>query len=518
MPNKIEHIIRDWLVDNPNFIEEELEVIGKEHYLHDDVGTSAYIDILCKDIYNNFVIVEIKRSDVASRQAFTEVLKYAELIKSKYNARNSEIKIIIISTHWDEMIRAYSHLCFNSDFAIKGLQIYLDQDTKLPIDKEEVIPVSLGNLSRKFSQHQMVYLFLTEEKRSKAHIILNKKLEKAQVCDYVTVDLNAPQDKQVFYPYAINFAFQKRSKEDLLCSISLLEGEQYLDMEEEEFENDNEYIDYLDETFIAALEINDYIDSLEIGYAEKFESVTGVQKWKINAINRYGTFKSDPRYNDNLLIKELKGNDGNSRNKFVGFSESSQKQRLQEIRIECQYCVNGTPHWAAFIDYILADLEKSKENFKVIVDIYNPDSIVTALYFTLIEGNPDYLPLFHIIIKYPETNQFIFYVGEIKSIVGRIPKLPMFTSTDKNEIYNELTRLYFMPENEMDAFKMGLNYSIQEVVYIDDNEVSSKYIELDENAIIDDKSNYASIENYIVVNSSMILRMLQNYSSFHKHS
>ncbi|MCT3758328.1 DUF91 domain-containing protein [Elizabethkingia anophelis] len=518
MPNKIEHIIRDWLVDNPNFIEEGLQVIDKEHYLRDDVGTNAFIDILCKDIYNNFVIVEIKRSDIASRQAFTEVLKYAELIKSKYSARNSEIKIIIISTHWDEMIRAYSHLCFNSDFAIKGLQIYLDSITHLPIDKEEVKSVSVGNYSRKFSLNQMVYLFFTEEKRSKAHTILNQKLEKAQVNDYVTVDLDAAKDKQILYPYAINFAFQKRSKEDLLHSISLLEGKQHLDLEEEEFEHEEQYSNYLEEVFIVALEIDNYIDTLEVGYAEQFESMIGVQRWEINAIKRYGIFKSDPRYNDDLLIKELKGNDGNSRNKFVGFSESNQKQRLQEIRTECQYCLSETPHWASFIDYILADLQKSKENFKVIIDIYNPDSIVTALYFTLIKGNPDYLPLFLIIIKYPETNELVFYKGEIKSIVGRTPRLSLFTSTDKNKIYNELTRLHIMPENEMDAFQMGLNYSIQKVVYIDDNEVSSQYIELDENVIIDDKSNYTSIEDYIVINSSMISRMLQNYSSFYMHS
>lgn len=120
MSIQIEHIIRDWLAAHPEFIEKGLQVVGKEHYLFDEMGSSGFIDILCKDLYNNFVIVEIKRSDSAARQTFTEVFKYAELIQNRYNARNSEIRIIIISTHWNEIIRAFSHICFKSRFAVQG--------------------------------------------------------------------------------------------------------------------------------------------------------------------------------------------------------------------------------------------------------------------------------------------------------------------------------------------------------------------------------------------------------------
>jgi len=70
MAKQWEHLIRDWLVDNPDFIENGLQVIEEEHYLLDPIGSNGFIDILCKDIYNNFVIIEIKRSDPAARQAF----------------------------------------------------------------------------------------------------------------------------------------------------------------------------------------------------------------------------------------------------------------------------------------------------------------------------------------------------------------------------------------------------------------------------------------------------------------
>lgn len=154
MPNQVEHIIRDWLVGNLEFVEPGLQLIEKEHYLPDEMGSSGFIDILCKDVYNNFVIIEIKRSDSAARQTFTEVLKYAALIQKKYNARDSEIKIVILSTHWGEILRAYSHLCFKSHFTIHGYQLFIDEQTKIPEAKEEIIPLSSRAFSRKFAYYK----------------------------------------------------------------------------------------------------------------------------------------------------------------------------------------------------------------------------------------------------------------------------------------------------------------------------------------------------------------------------
>lgn len=327
MAKQLEHRIRDWLVDNPDFIENGLQVIEKEHYLPDPIGSNGFIDILCKDVYNNFVIIEIKRSDPAARQAFTEVFKYAELIQNNYNARNSEIRIIIISTHWDQMIRAFSHICFKSNFSLTGLQIFIDDESKTPVAKEEILPISSRAISRKFMSSQIIYLFCNQEKRISAHSVLTKNLAIINFLDYVTVALNSP-NKTGFYPYVLNVAFQKVSKIELLNFITLLKGEKHLDMTEKEFEAEDEYLNYLEQIFIISLEMHDHIDSMESSSGEKFESVIEVQNWEIESIKKTGIFSSDPRYADVLLLKELKGHDGNSSNKFVGFSESNQKERI----------------------------------------------------------------------------------------------------------------------------------------------------------------------------------------------
>ncbi|MFB0499327.1 hypothetical protein ABID99_005564 [Mucilaginibacter sp. OAE612] len=507
---QVEFIIRDWLVANPEFIERGLQIVKKEYYLSDEIGTNGFIDILCKDVYNNFVIVEIKRSDSAARQTFTEVFKYAELIRDKYKARDSEIKIIVISTHWDEIIRAFSFTCFRSRFPIKGLRIYLNAQTKIPESIEEVAPISNPGYSRKFMAYQILYLFATKEKRQIAHEVLNQKLQQANIDNYVAIDLDALPDKELFHYYAIDAAFQKQSIEELLYSIDLLKGMHHLDMEESEFEDKKSYQSYLEQVFIVALEMGKYYDTMEVGYAEKFESIIGIQNWQITAIKRYGIFKNDPRYGDDLLLKELKGHDGGSSNKFVAFTESGQMERLKEIYMECQHCLAHTPQWAEFISRLITDLQSSSKKFKLLIDIYNPDSIVTALYFSLTKGNPGYLPLFLIFVQYIEEEKTEVYKGEVLSFGGR-PRLKIFTSTDYNEISNEILSLSIFSDNEINALKMGLRYTVLKTSLLG-NEESEQFVTLNESKITSDTTNYDSIEDYILRNKTSIILMIQNYN------
>lgn len=513
MAKQLEHHIRDWLVDNPDFIENGLQVIEKEHFLPDDIGSNGFIDILCKDVFNNFVIIEIKRSNPAARQAFTEVFKYEELIQNNYNARNSEIRIIIVSTNWDQMIRAFSHLCFKSNFSLTGLQIFLDEESNIPVAKDEILPISSKAITRKFMSSQIIYLFCNLEKRISAHSVLTKNLSSINFLDYVTVDLNSP-NKTGFYPYALNIAFQKLSKIELLNFIALLKGAKHLDTKEKEFETEDEYINYLEQVFIISLEMQDYIDSIESSSGEKFESVTGVQNWQIESIKKFGTFNSDPRYTEAILLKELKGHDGNNSNKFVGFSESNQKERINEIYSECQNSLSHTPHRQSFINYILSKLNNSKEKYRIIIDIYNPDSIIVALYFSLTKGNPDYLPKFLIIIDYPDSEKTEFYCGDIHSS-GKKPKMTIFNSDDIDEISNEIFSLHFFPENETVAQKMGLIYTIKKTVYINNVEVLDKFIVLKKNTTEYIDRKYDSIENHIISNKYYVSKMIKNLSNFY---
>src|SRR5690606_19455446 len=99
-----------------------------------------------------------------------------ELIQQTYHARKSELRIIILSTHWDEILRAFTHICFHSSIPVKGFQLFINEETKIPESKEEIVPISSSNFSRKFMKDQMCYLFFTKEKRQIANHKLREKM------------------------------------------------------------------------------------------------------------------------------------------------------------------------------------------------------------------------------------------------------------------------------------------------------------------------------------------------------
>ena len=62
MRTLLEDRIRDFLAENLDLLEPHLELIGKEYQLPSRIGAGGRIDLLAKDPFGHFVLIEIKRS------------------------------------------------------------------------------------------------------------------------------------------------------------------------------------------------------------------------------------------------------------------------------------------------------------------------------------------------------------------------------------------------------------------------------------------------------------------------
>lgn len=509
---QVESKIRDWLSMNLNFIEPCLKLIGKEFHLPDSIGSKGFIDLLCTDRYNNYVIIEIKRSETSARQTITEVLKYISLIKHNFKARESEIRIIVISTHWNELIRAFSEIFYKDGISIKGYKIEIDE-LSVPHSIKLVDPLPADFIARKFAFWQGLYLFTTDEKREVFYSYFKQRISSTSIADYVQISLDAQDDKEkVLTPFALVVGFQKQSIQDLLSAIEILCTGKDMDvMGEEEFDDLESYQIHLEDAFIGALAMYKHTDDIEAGYSEKFDSMLNNQGWTIQAIHKSGIFKIDPRYSDELLIKELRGHDGNSKNKFVGFAESTQPDRIKEIYQQSRNCLKHTPQWAVFIEQIFEDLNKREEKFRIIIDVYNPDSIIISFFFTIINANLDYLPLYKIIIDYIDQPKTVIYTGELYWN-KRNPTAKLFNPLSKTESGDEIFRLNINPDNLMDSYRMALNYTNSKTVIQNNEEVFNEFLLFNDNEFVKDHTIYASIEEYVVYTKDRIINMISNFN------
>lgn len=146
-----EIIIWDQLAKNLALLEPGLTLIQVNFPLPNIFGNKGNIDILAKDIFDNYVIIEEKRSKLTSRETLQEVLKYIGLIKHNFKARDSEIRVIIASTHWEELIIPFSELILGSTLAIKGIHILLDANSAI-MRTETVIPIKISEGHRQLGR------------------------------------------------------------------------------------------------------------------------------------------------------------------------------------------------------------------------------------------------------------------------------------------------------------------------------------------------------------------------------
>jgi len=94
-----ENEIRDLLIKDLSIIESGLRYMAHEHSVAGEGGSGGRIDILAKDKYDHTVIIEIKRSEAAARQALHEITKYLQIGKLKPD----ECRVLVVSTSWSEL-------------------------------------------------------------------------------------------------------------------------------------------------------------------------------------------------------------------------------------------------------------------------------------------------------------------------------------------------------------------------------------------------------------------------------
>ena len=65
----LEAELRDLLAIQVNVLEPGLALVEKEKYVPSTLGTRSFIDLLAHDSEKRWVLIELKRSDAAAREA-----------------------------------------------------------------------------------------------------------------------------------------------------------------------------------------------------------------------------------------------------------------------------------------------------------------------------------------------------------------------------------------------------------------------------------------------------------------
>ena len=119
--------LRDLLAKNVAILEPGLTLLSKEQYIPHSLGTKSFIDLYARDEWGHHVLIELKRSDASAREALHEIHKYVEGVKQHLGVKDDEIRIIVASTQWRELLVPFSRFAADTKLAVSGLLPNVDE-------------------------------------------------------------------------------------------------------------------------------------------------------------------------------------------------------------------------------------------------------------------------------------------------------------------------------------------------------------------------------------------------------
>ena len=489
-----ESVIRDIIASNLDLIEPGMVLIEKEHYLPNKMGTKGFVDILAKDKDGHLVVIEVKKSDATSREAIHEIFKYLEGVKVNKGLKNEEIRLLIISTDWRELIIPFSSFCQNSDINVDGYSIEIKEDQSISSIKK-VEPI-ISNAERLFCEHHMLRAYTSSERLQRGIEEHRKAFKAKEIDDYVLLILEAPEGHRERELQAMTAQFLQMgisAQEDeiskmidrypsydfiIYSATQLQTEEKYWDIiktDPDEYAEVAEIIeDYVGEDRINTL--HDYAidnvsptpecDTAQIGNAAKLEDYIHNQNWTVQKIIR-GKRLDNEFLDDMTILEELMGAEGRTRQKYSRAFDSQNRAGIASMKKEIGYCLQDNKQWKVPITDIVDSLlnEAEKASFKGKIYIYNPMHMIYTIYLIAKTGNiMDWTPNFYVVAEYEEHT--VLYFGKLKYLGNHVP----FEQILKKHFYGDYHDLALSLtwggylQNDLDIVKdLGFTYSTYKV-------------------------------------------------------
>lgn len=419
---RTEDEIRDYLAANLDSIEPGLEYYDKELYIPSAIGTRSFIDLVAKD-RGKLVLIELKRSAAASREAIHEILKYVEAVKGHLAIREDELRVVIASTDWSELLVPFSRLLSDTTIGVSGVKLTMEGGH---ITGERVVPLPV-TYGRILAPWHEVNFCATRKQVAKVIEEYDKRDTVKGLTDYVVVVLHSsvgqvsqhqatfrmmiagiPPDQKIAdhpseagpkdilrYHYIVYFAAQLFPEEKYWEVLGSDQSKIDEYREEAEGMEGDELLCFLHD---AAWSMGTPIerDYLEIGNGAKLYSrLLEDEQWKVWGIVRYGSFERNKLLSDQTILDELCGSEGHSGQKFARKFSVSNRAEVASVREGIARCLEQNASWRKALLRIVQEVQEDYPDAEAQLTIFNPATgLLTPYFLATKEQGPLYLPTF----------------------------------------------------------------------------------------------------------------------------
>jgi hypothetical protein len=397
--------IRDRIAANLDLIEQGLTLVETEFHLPNRQGASGFLDIFARDAADKLVIIEIKRTDAAAREAIQELYKYVPLLRERFLVKATDVRLILLSVEWHELVTPYAEFAASAPFEVTAGAIILDVNG-IPVSIEPIIPAALSS-ERKIGVRHFLWGFPDEATASKAVAVIARRVQRFGLTDFVLIQSRATKPilgRRSF----LYFAQRELRFEDYMALIEASFTEDQLDEFRENIADLTELEDRVAEASDAVWHLHGGVpyheigaDTAEIAHPEKgriwFED--GAQEDII--VHRFGRFV-DPWLEDQTIIDEIRGEGGESdfRLRFSARTDSPPQMAALLQRVENIFFFNDA--WLGAVSQLIRYAERRGGPVRIELIAYCPEDILRAIAASAF-GFPGYVPTFRLDLEHNGT-------------------------------------------------------------------------------------------------------------------
>lgn len=387
--------IKNYLAKNLHILSSELVLVKTEYKLENNVGTDGYIDILARDIFDNYVIIEIKQSKQSSRSAIHEIMKYVSLLKTTLHLKDSEIRVVIISTEWDELITPFCEWKEKVDLAIEGYQFTLEKKCV------EIIDVIGGRQERELSRNQLAFLYKTVNEFYRCKKKLVNIIQKCKLQDFFLLELRNEGNNRVVFPFVLILVIQRCSEEEYISILTSSNwGEEWDEQEIYDYGYEaEELLVFLEEGIYKEIISYNFFNDVEICSPEKIVLMVTQQGWIPTGVSKSGYFVHENR-SDEWFFRKATGVEENNNNYiFENFCDSKFELKFSEM-------LNSAREFMYHKDDMLSSFDKlwngikHREVKRTTIQIYNSGNIIQNLVMYENSGYIEALPYADVFLEY----------------------------------------------------------------------------------------------------------------------
>lgn len=434
-----EDIIRDHLAERLELIEDGLSLLRTEAYLPSKDGANGFVDILAKDAIGRFVLIELKRTDAAAREAIHEVLKYVESTKAHFAVDEADIRVFIVSVEWHELLVPFSAFVAESPFSLTGIRLEVNSDG-IPASAVAVEPLRITG-GRLFTPWHELRFYDSDVRMAEAMNDFRLSCKEKGIDDYTVIEMTAAEHHQSAelsrrlaalsdiharygngeqeneFPLRIEpttvgllyFAMLQISDEKCLAAVKALgkkeDVEEFLEVLEDQ---SGEARTGLLHEKILDVGMRIRHDGYEIGYPAKFSSFYRSDEWEVTSVHRFGALSRNTLLTDETILSELRGEQGVTRQGYERALRNPDAKALARVRQDVADVLRDNPQWAQQAKQVLEEISKKAGIKKLQISLMNPCNTLLHLFLFIHREDANYLPSLSIQVEREEDRTLYF--------------------------------------------------------------------------------------------------------------